>query len=542
MYLRTLIAAAAALLFAVPAGAQTTITRGSELSVDATGDGRLAIDLRGDIWIVPGGGGDARQLTDNLRSAQRPRWSPDGERLVYEAAVDGRRGLWIHELASGATRRIGTDSNVDSHPAWHPDGDRIAYASITPENGFDLWEIDVPTGLRWRITDLPGDETEPAWSADGRDLVYIHRRGERWSLVLRRHSQPDEVLLRSGERLAAPSFRPDGSLITYFRSGVDGISIDMVILAQPRLVRRYAAGERFVMSPVSWPDRHRMIYSANGEIRQRSFDAWRSSPVRFRATIAAPAATAPRERIPLPWLDEPDGQFVIRAARLFDGVNPGYQYARDIVVRGGRIAAILDRVDRADRVPSIVIDMGDLTLLPGFVDADARLPGRLTASHGPDLLAMGITTVVASHPDADRLNELWSGKRVPGPRLLSADRWRVGPLSRPELDVTAAVVGSRSTGLPTGRALATEFRAMQLAGLTPEQTLRAKGVNAAAAMLADPYLGRIAVASVADLVFVDGDPLANIDDALNVVAVVRNGRFYSVSGLFDRAKTAESVE
>ena len=29
---------------------------------------------------------------------------------------------------------------------------------------------------------------------------------------------------------------------------------------------------------------------------------------------------------------------------------------------------------------------------------------------------------------------------------------------------------------------------------------------------------------------------------LNVVAVVRNGRFYSVSGLFDRAKRAESVD
>ncbi len=83
---------------------------------------------------------------------------------------------------------------------------------------------------------------------------------------------------------------------------------------------------------------------------------------------------------------------------------------------------------------------------------------------------------------------------------------------------------------------------MELAGLTPEQTLRAVGVNAVAAMRADPYIGRIAVGSAADLVFVDGDPLSDTRAALNVVAVVRNGRFYSVSGLFDRAKRAESVE
>ena len=181
-------------------------------------------------------------------------------------------------------------------------------------------------------------------------------------------------------------------------------------------------------------------------------------------------------------------------------------------------------------------------MIPGLIDADARLPGKLAASHGPDLLAMGVTTIVASHAEGKRLNLLWSGKEVPGPRLLPAAQWSTGPLGRPELDPTSAVVTSQSTGFSTGEALATQFNAMELAGLTPEQTLRSVGVNAAAAMLADPYIGRIAVGASADLVFVDGDPLSDIRSVLNVVAVVRNGRFYSVSGLFDRAKYAESVE
>jgi predicted amidohydrolase YtcJ len=158
------------------------------------------------------------------------------------------------------------------------------------------------------------------------------------------------------------------------------------------------------------------------------------------------------------------------------------------------------------------------------------------------LLTKGVTTVVGNHPDSERLNEIWSGKEIPGPRLLNISQWNIGPTPRPELDVTAAIVTSRSTGLSTGQALAAQFRAMQIAGLTAEQTLRSMGVNAAAAMLADPYLGRIATGAAADLVFVDGDPLADIDDVLNVVATVRNGRFYSVSGLIDRAKSAKSVE
>ena len=60
MYLRALILLG--LAFAFEADAQITITRGASLSVDAAKDGRLAIDLRGDLWIVPGGGGEARQL------------------------------------------------------------------------------------------------------------------------------------------------------------------------------------------------------------------------------------------------------------------------------------------------------------------------------------------------------------------------------------------------------------------------------------------------------------------------------------------------
>ena len=538
MYIRTLILLG--LTFAFDASAQITITRGASLSVDAAKDGRLAIDLRGDLWIVPGGGGEARQLTQDLKSVKRPRWSPGDDRLVYSAVADGQQGIWLYDLDSGNTRNLSSQTNLDLHPSWHPDGQRVLYSSDVNGAGFDLWEIDVPTGLRWRITDRPGDETEGAWSDSGRDLVYVHHRGDHWSLILRRHSRPEEVLLTSKEKIAAPTWRPDGSLISFFKSGPNTTTLEVVILSRPRLIRSYATNEQFVVSPVSWLDRQRMYYSANGQIRQRLFNSRTSTPLQFRATIRPVVVPAVRRERPiLQWPDEPKGHLVIHAARLFDGVSAGYQHDKDILIKGGRIASITEHEERPG---SIVIDMGDLTILPGLIDADARLPGQLFASHGPDLLTMGVTTIVGRHPNLETLNSIWAGKEIPGPRMLRADQWQPGPTPRPELDVTAAIVTSRSTGLPTGEALATQFRAMQVAGLTPEQTLRGMGVNAAGAMLADPYLGRIATGAAADLVFVDGDPLSNIRHVLNVVAVVRNGRFYSVSGLFDRAKRAESVD
>jgi imidazolonepropionase-like amidohydrolase len=130
-------------------------------------------------------------------------------------------------------------------------------------------------------------------------------------------------------------------------------------------------------------------------------------------------------------------------------------------------------------------------------------------------------------------------------RLLGFD----GQVSRrfteaPSIDtgVTDVVIGSRLNGLPAGLGLHAEFRALSAAGLAPDQVLRAAGVNAAALMGVDPVLGRIATGAAADLVLVDGDPLADVADTLNVVAIVRNGRFFSVAGLIDKAATAQSVE
>jgi imidazolonepropionase-like amidohydrolase len=55
-------------------------------------------------------------------------------------------------------------------------------------------------------------------------------------------------------------------------------------------------------------------------------------------------------------------------------------------------------------------------------------------------------------------------------------------------------------------------------------------------------IGTITPGARADLVLVSGDPLNDVNDALNIVAVVRNGRFYSLVSLLERAANARDVE
>ena len=86
------------------------------------------------------------------------------------------------------------------------------------------------------------------------------------------------------------------------------------------------------------------------------------------------------------------------------------------------------------------------------------------------------------------------------------------------------VAGTDSPIFPYGLALIIELSTYVDAGLTPAEAIRTATINAAKALGAEDNVGRIAPGMLADLIIVDGDPLANITDLLNVSVVMQNGR------------------
>jgi hypothetical protein len=486
-----------------------------------------------------------------------------------------------YRFASGLVTNIGAGEYLNQQPSWHPSGERILFSSDRRQSGFDIWEFDLATGLSWRISHLDGDELEPAWSSDGRDLVYVHHIDEQWSIMLRRFGQPDRALLMSGTELSAPQWRPDGSLITFLRKGAAQPSIDMIILSEPLLVRPLVSGEEFIGARVSWLNRQQLLYTANGSIRRRNFNSWSSSNVPFRATVEPPDEMAAIEQPArdLSSFDVPSGMLIIRTTRLFDGIGGGYKNNIDIVIDGGQIVALEPRRERPGK---IIVDLGEVTALPGFIDSYAGLPRDFDDTLGALLLSFGVTTIVAEHPWAQEQDRRWSGKETPGPRIFDAGdedatasllrgtdsladantpgldellrvrqasllvradpKRRFSEIPDLELKATSIIIASEPNGLPPGMALHAEFLALASAGLDGEQVLRGAGVNAAAYLKLGLHVGRLAPGSRADIVLVDGDPLNNAADLRKVVGIVRNGRFFSAIGLIERAQQAPIVE
>jgi hypothetical protein len=641
------------LLVGTPAHAQLILTEGTNITVDVSpGNGMLATDLLGSIWIIPGNGGDAQRISHSVLPARNPRWSRDGRFLVYQAATPPHSQIWMIDVTSGASEQLGEGQFVDQQPAWHPDGDRILFSSERSDSGFDLWEIDLKSRLSWRISNLPGDEIDGAWSADGRHLAYVHRRSGQWSLLRRRFGQPDEVLFVSADPLHSPSWRPDGTMLTFLQQRPEGIVTQMVILSEPPLIRPLMSGEDFFIAPLSWLDRYRYFYTADGGIRSRGLDDRYATRVNFTAAVESrdrlPQATANKQQLVV---SSPSAErLIIRAARLFDGNGEDYRYGIDVLIEGGRIVSTEPRRDRQD---AVILDMGDATMLPGFVDGYSSLRVEGPARTGAELLAYGVTAIVAADP-TDLDPSFWETEATPGPRLLRAvqvtenpgpttavvatlpatgignraalqawqalgvpvlaESWTTGlslgadlllgadtlptsPLGRRYQDIQVVqglgpitlmsgladattpglpellgsrqaahfgrhsvplrrfaavpevserepmfVLASKPSGLPAGLALHAELRALEAAGLTGHQVLKAAGKHAAEALRLPGQIGEIAPGALADLVIVSGDPLARVVDAMNIVAVVRNGRFYSLVSLLERADATSAVE
>lgn len=285
----------AAVAVAAPAGLSLELRQGTDLSISAAPADARVIGLAGRLWRLPAVGGDAVALTAAGEYARRPALSPDGRLLAYEALRDGHFQLMLANADGSEPRQLTSGPWHHLAPAWSPDGQRLAMAA-NRSGDFSIWLYQRDSGALAQISFDRGDELDPAWDPVGEGLAYVSDAGGRSALVLRTPTQPRRVLVDGSQRLRAPAWRPDGSVISYVAAGSQGGRLNMVILSAPPVIKPMVRGENAFGTPIAWIDRSHFLYAADGQLRQRSFGALGVTDLPFRAGIEVRRAPEPLPR------------------------------------------------------------------------------------------------------------------------------------------------------------------------------------------------------------------------------------------------------
>ncbi len=151
--------------------AEFTTTEGTWISLDVSPDGQtIVFDLLGDLYSMPISGGTATRLTEGLGHDMQPRFSPDGERIVFVSDRSGDNNVWLMPASGGEPTQLskGIGSRFLS-PDWMRDGDYVVVSRAAPRRGLEklwLYHVDGGSGLEM-VGGAPGQRMMgPAVNAD----------------------------------------------------------------------------------------------------------------------------------------------------------------------------------------------------------------------------------------------------------------------------------------------------------------------------------------------------------------------------------------
>jgi Tol biopolymer transport system component len=198
-------------------------------------DGRLALSVRGDLWIVSR---DAKwtRITAGQGWDREPAWTADGKLLVFSSNRGGNFDIWRVALgdtgaAAAPTRVLGT-ADDEGEPAIAADG-RILFVRGRG-SAARIW-VRETNGNEHRLTNEHIAERWPAISANGERVAFVELAESGRRLVIRRLAAAADLRGADTTVLAAagiehPSWSPNGERLTYTtaapRRGVYVVPID----------------------------------------------------------------------------------------------------------------------------------------------------------------------------------------------------------------------------------------------------------------------------------------------------------------------------
>jgi Tol biopolymer transport system component len=185
---------------------------------------------RAEITGVPGSKDHRLGLPIPLIASTRldvsPSWSPDASKIAFVSDRSGARELWICDADGSSPLKLTSFAGpAVIYPRWSPDGQRLVFSALTGTSGnFEGYTIDAKGGrpVHLGVSGHPSI-AHPVYSRDGRWLFFIPGPEERAVEVWRVPAAGGEAVQLTNHGAFRPEISPDGKLLFYGKYSTHGL-------------------------------------------------------------------------------------------------------------------------------------------------------------------------------------------------------------------------------------------------------------------------------------------------------------------------------
>jgi len=235
------------------------------------------------VWAVDPRGQNPKQLTsDNSEGVNhvRPRWSPDGTRIVFQNIERTKFDIRVFDLATSNSVWVTNDAVQDLNPVWSPSGEFIYFSSYRG-GGINIWRAAISAdlshvGAPHQLTLGAGQDVEIAVSREAKRLAFsiLRQNANIWKLPVipetgRADGTPEQVVTTTRED-SRGAWSPDGKTIAFNSDRTGEMNIWLLDLesGRSRQVTKGSGGD----FQANWsPDGKRIAFFSS---RAGTADVW----------------------------------------------------------------------------------------------------------------------------------------------------------------------------------------------------------------------------------------------------------------------------
>lgn len=174
-----------------------------------------------------------------LKSIISPAWSPEGNRIIFSALDKAARNLYLYDIKQDKLTALTHDKYDEEDVTWFPNGKEIAFTSDRPHpddfgqidadrfiyGSYNLYRMNIESGLTEPIMVGPGANTEPSISPDGGKIAFVSNRNGIDNIYIY-YTDSSRVLAATNilTSTASPSWSADGKMLafsTFYKGGYD---------------------------------------------------------------------------------------------------------------------------------------------------------------------------------------------------------------------------------------------------------------------------------------------------------------------------------